>query len=372
MRSLTRYLLRQVLGPLAFVTLTLTGVIWLTQSLRYVERMITQGWTLDWFLYVAVLLLPGVLAVVLPVALFCATLYAYQRLTTDSELVVFSAVGYGRAALVRPILGLALAVAVVLYGLTLYLMPLGARTFRATQVEFTSQFAAFLIREGVFNTPLPGITVYVRERAPNGELLGILVHDNRNGLRPITMMAERGALIKGPDVPLFTMVNGNRQQVDADRSSLSLLYFDSYTLELNQSSGATAAAWREPNERYLDELLWPELTSADDRNNRNQLVAEGHRRLSTPLLAPALALVALATVLAGPYNRRGTNRRLMAGAGIAVLMQIAAFAAAHGASKAPALIALFYLNPLLFAAGAVAILARGQRPVAAPAAVEAA
>jgi lipopolysaccharide export system permease protein len=169
-------------------------------------------------------------------------------------------------------------------------------------------------------------------------------------------------------MPRFSMVNGNRQQVDADRGSLSLLYFDSYTLELNQQSGAGAGAWREPNERYLDELLWPDLTSADDRNNRNQLVAEGHRRLSTPLLAPALALVALATVLAGPYNRRGTNRRLMVGAGVAVLMQIAAFAAAHGASKAPALIALFYLNPLLFAAGAIAILARGQRPVAAAAA----
>ncbi len=362
MRSLTRYLLRQVLGPLAFVTLTLTGVIWLTQSLRHVERMITQGWPVDLFLYVTMLLMPSLLAVVLPVALFCATLWAYQRLTTDSELVVFSAVGFSRAALVGPAMAVAVAVTLVLYGLTLYLMPLGARTLRATQAEFSSHFASFLIREGVFNTPLPGITVYVRERAPNGELLGILVHDNRNSARPITMMAERGALIRGADTPRFTMVNGNRQQVDADRGSLSLLYFDSYTLEPSQNAADGAATWREPHERYLSELLSPDMTSVDDRNNRNQLVAEGHRRLSTPLMAPALTLMALAVVLAGPFNRRGTNRRLMAGAGIAVAMQIAAFAAAHGASKTPALIALFYLNPLIFAAGSIAVLARGQRP----------
>jgi hypothetical protein len=55
----------------------------------------------------------------------------------------------------------------------------------------------------------------------------------------------------------------------------------------------------------------------------------------------------------------------MVGAGLALAMQIAAFAAAHGASKAPALIALFYLNPLLFAGGAIAVLTRGQRPAAA-------
>ena len=43
MNSLARYIFRQLAGPLFVVTLTLTGVVWLTQSLRFLDLIINRG-----------------------------------------------------------------------------------------------------------------------------------------------------------------------------------------------------------------------------------------------------------------------------------------------------------------------------------------
>ncbi|MFX8672473.1 LptF/LptG family permease, partial [Acinetobacter baumannii] len=43
MSILSRYLIRQMVGPMVFATLALTGVIWLTQSLRVIDRIVNQG-----------------------------------------------------------------------------------------------------------------------------------------------------------------------------------------------------------------------------------------------------------------------------------------------------------------------------------------
>src|SRR3546814_17848072 len=95
-------------------------------------------------------------------------------------------------------------------------------------------------------------------------MLGGLVHDNRNPANPVTMMAEKATLIRTPDGPRLYMVNGNRQQIDPQRRSLSLLYFDNYSLDLNSYAKKEGQSWREPSERYLNELLYPNMSDSSD------------------------------------------------------------------------------------------------------------
>jgi lipopolysaccharide export system permease protein len=365
MSGITRYLLRQIAAPALFFALALAGVVWLTQSLRFIDRIISQAWPLERYLYVTVLLLPGALTIVLPIALFCATFYAYHRLASESELVVMAAAGVGRMSLAKPALITAAGVGLLMYVLLLYLAPLGGRTFRILQIELSSEIAGILLREGVFNSPAPGLTVYVRSRAPNGDLLGILVHDNRVAARPVTMMAERGALVRAADGPRFVLANGNRQQIDQGRRSLSLLYFDSHVLDLNQYAPTAAALWLQADERYLHELFWPNMESSDDRKNYDRLIVEGHRRLATPLLAPAMALLALLGVIGGDYNRRGGIRRVIAAAAAAVALQAVYLAVIQLAGKNLLLAPALYLVPIAAIAAAAAILLRQRRRVGA-------
>ena len=343
MKGLNRYILRQLAVPMLFITLALTGVVWLTQSLRFVDMIVNRGLSAAEFLYITFLLMPGILVLILPISLFCAILYAYHRLAYDSELVVMRAAGLSQRSLANPALVLAGVVAVCLYVLTLYLMPLGFRTFKDRQFTIRSNYASVLIQEGVFNELMRGITVYVRSRGASGELLGILVHDNRVVAKPVTVMAERGFLIDSPEGPRFVMENGNRQEVGQENRQLSLLYFDEYTLELGLITKDAEERWREPGERYLDELFSPG-TSLDDQNNATRMIAEAHKRLTTPLHALILALIAVAGLLSGELDRRGDWRRIAGASMAALIFEITAFALVPLVGKSPALAPAIYLN----------------------------
>lgn len=363
MRGVSFYIMRQIAWPLLFATLTLTGVIWLTQSLRFIDRIVNNNLAFADFFYLTILVLPNIVAIILPVAAFCAALYAFHRLAGDSETIVLSAAGFSRLALARPALYISVVIMAAMYAILLYLMPLGARTLRETQYEFRNDLAGMAILEGVFNTPTANLTVYVREREPNGDMVGVLVHDNRNPEQPMTMMAEKATLLRTPQGPRLYMVNGNRQQLSADRQSLSLLYFDNYSLDLESYAQKEGQGWREPSERYLDELFRPDMENPDDRENYGKLIVEGHRRLVTPLYAPVLILIAVASVLGGEFSRRGQGRRLALGAAAAIALQVLSLGVTQLAVKSLALIPLMYLIPVVFfAAAALMLLEPATRP----------
>lgn len=360
MTRTTRYILWQLLAATAFVTVTLTGVIWVSQSLRFVDLIINKGVSAGMFLYLSLLALPGLMAIILPVALFCAVLYCYHRLNADSEILVLRSAGLSQWALARPAAIMASGVMLVVYGLTLYAAPAGTRELMNLRFEIRNNYSLVLLQEGVFNTVVRGITVYVRERLPGGELLGILAYDDRDPERPVTMMAERGALIRSDEGPRFLLVNGNRQRVDRGAGRLSLLYFDQYVMDLQPFTGQGDVRWREPEERYMHELFAPRVT-ADDINHSAELTAEAHRRLATPLYALVFTAIALAAVLAGEFNRRGHWRRVLAAAVGAIVLEALAFGVIPLAGKSPALMPLLYLFPVLGIGTAVYILGMGPR-----------
>ncbi len=70
MNRLTRYMLKQQLILMVFVTLGLLCVIWLSQSLRFVEMIVNRGLSVSVFLQLTSLLLPSFLAIILPISLY--------------------------------------------------------------------------------------------------------------------------------------------------------------------------------------------------------------------------------------------------------------------------------------------------------------
>lgn len=359
MSRLSRYILRQLALPTLFIAVTLLGVVWLTQSLRFVDMIVNRGLSAGQFLHFTVLLMPGILAVILPVALLCGVLFVYHRLSFDSEIVVMRAAGLSQRALAVPAVVMALAVTVATYGLTLYAQPLGFRAFKDQQFMFRHNYATVLMREGAFNEIVRDVTVYVRERR-GGELRGILIHDNRKPDRPVTVMADRGVLARIPAGPRFVMENGNRQERRRDGDRLSLLYFDRYELDLALVARRPDTRWREPGERYIDELLFPEDSDAG-RRHHDEFRAEAHKRLVTPLYSIAFVLIALAGILSGEFDRRHEWRRLVYAAAGALTVQIVGISLVSVISTMPGLTPLLYLNVVLASAGAALVLS-GVRP----------
>jgi lipopolysaccharide export system permease protein len=354
------YIFRQLLVATVFVAVALTCVVWLTQSLRFIEMIVNRGLSAPLFVYFTLLLLPSFLGFILPIALFAATLFTYNKLLLDSELLVLRAGGLSQFALSRPAVILAVLVTGICYAITLYFMPASYREFKDLQFTLRNSLPAVVLQEGVFNNLGDGLTVYVRERAKDGELFGIIVHDERSMGRPVTMMAERGVILPGEQGPRVVMANGNRQEVGEKDGQLSLLYFDRYSFDIGGAGDGDQPRWREPRERFLPELFLSG-PDAQEQWNYTKLRMEGHHRLASPLLPLSFTLVALALLLHGDFNRRGQTWRILAAVGIVLLVEAAVLGLRNLGERLLEIVPLLYAAPLAPAVIAIWILAPRRR-----------
>lgn len=347
---LTRYIFWQSAGPFLMATGVLTGIIWLTQALKMLDLLITQGQTLGTFFELSLLALPSAINTVLPIALFCALLYMLNKLITDSELIVMFSAGVSRWAVTVPVMLLVAAVVALVIALNLYFMPMGMRELRMKLFEIRGDVATSLVREGAFTNPVSGLTVYVRSKTPEGGIRGILVHDERDPRQPVTYMAETGELVRSPEGARLVMYNGNIERVSREvsktQSPVSLLYFDKYTYDLSQYSSSNPVTEYEARERYLGELFYPASNDYYGQQFRSRLSAEGHDRLVAAFYPVMFAMIALASLLPAPFNRRGYTLRIAAGAAAAVIARVIGFGLINVAATQPAAIPLIYLLPL--------------------------
>src|SRR5512139_3719533 len=175
MSKIDRYIFRQLAVGLVAVTAGLAALVWLTQSLRFIELVLDRGLSLIVFIELTSLMLPGFVAVILPITTFVVVLFVYVRMNSDRELVVMRAAGLSPARLAKPGIMLALAAVAMGYALNLWLVPLAHGAFRVWQFEIRNQMAAILLQEGVFSSVGNDLTVYARARDRDGTLRGILV-----------------------------------------------------------------------------------------------------------------------------------------------------------------------------------------------------
>ncbi len=316
-----RYVLRNLGVATAFIAVTLTCVVFLTQSLRFLELVIESGASSASFWVLTVLALPRFLEIILPIALLAAIIFIYNCMTIDSELVAIKAVGYSPLTLARPAIMLACVLTVLLWGVTMWVTPKSLSSMQHLRQVIKTQFSALLFREGVFNQVGSGLTVYMRERGAEGELHGLMIHDTRDKTtNPSTVLAKRGVIVARPEGEQVLVFDGSRQEYDRDKGVIHRLNFEQYTIDLPESD-PVRARWREPEERTIFELLSPEPDAMAGKEARYEFIVEIHRRITAPLIAFAYTLLACAALLTGPMERRGQGRKVAFAVASAVTVQ---------------------------------------------------
>ena len=344
-RSLDRYILRQLGLALIAVTGGLTALIWLTQSLRFVQLVVDRGLSVGVFLRLTGLLIPSFVAVILPITTFIVIQFIYQRMAGDRELTVMRAAGLSPFGLARPGLALAAIVVLVCYGLNLFLVPASLASFRDFQWEIRNRMAAFLLQDGVFNQISDALTVYVRSRDPDGVLHGILVNDARDKNSPVTIFAQTGRLLDSSGALRALLSDGTREVIDRKTGRLDLLTFRENVIELSGPAQAHAARIPDMSEVSLSTLLHPPAFLSE--TDRGRWIAEGYKRVSSPLTALSYALVALLSVLTGTFRRQGSFVRPLVAISAVVCLLAIGLAIDNLAARNNALLPLMWVQAVL-------------------------
>ena len=363
MSRFDRYLLSQLLALFGFFSLILVAVYWVNRAVGLFDQLIGDGQSALVFLEFTALTLPNVIRLVLPVSAFAAAVYVANRLTRESELVVMQATGFSPWRLVRPVFYFGFVVAVMIAVLMNIVVPASRITLAERSREIEANVTARFLREGTFLHPTPGVTLYIREIAPTGELLDVFLSDARDPASRVTYSALRALIVSGDSGPKLIMFDGMAQSMDRVSSRLTVTRFADVTYDL---AGFMAVSG--PRGRSTEELPTRDLLRADPAlaaelgTTRAVLLQEGHSRLSNPLLGLAAPLIGFAALLVGAFSRFGLWRQVMGAVILLVVVQFADNIGAQTVLRDPTLWPVQYFSALLGLGVTVALLAAAARP----------
>lgn len=357
------YLIKSLCLATAFIAIVLTFIIFLTQSLRFLEIIMNAGSSGSAFWVLTGLALPRFFEIILPLSLMSATLFLYNKMTLDSELTAMRAGGHSSMALAKPAFILSLLTTIFLWTITMWVAPISLAKMQQMRVELKADLSNFLFREGVFNKVGKGLTVYIRARSQNGELQGLMIHDTREkDALPSTVLARRGQIVSNTQGHQVIVFNGSRQEYNPKSKILQKLIFDQYTIDLPENTKARER-WAEPDERTILQLLSPDLSNAKDVKNLTDFKVEIHRRVTSPLLALAFPLIALTALLLGPIDRRGQTLKITAAIITVILIQSLFLAAYNIARNSENGLILMYLATLLPIFTSLFLLSKTSEPL---------
>lgn len=358
-----RYLLSHLLGLFGFFSLLLVSVYWVNRAVGLFDQLIGDGQSALVFLEFSLLTLPNVIRLVLPISTFVAAVYVANRLSGDSELVVMQATGFSSFRLARPVLYFGLIVALMMSVLTHVLVPVSRATLADRSAEIADNVTAQFLRDGQFMHPADGLTLYIRDISPTGELGDVFLSDDRDPARTVTYTARRALLARSDQGPKLLMFDGMTQTLDHDTRRLAVTRFADVTYDLGGMLGA-----RGPGARTVDEASTPELLRADAAlvaelgAPRTVLQAEGHGRIAGPFLAVGAALIGFGALLLGAFSRFGLWRQIGVAVVLLIVVQLINTQGSALAGSADGAWVAVYVAPVAGIAIGVALLWLSQRP----------
>lgn len=344
MARFDRYLMRRLIVLFGFFALVLVMVYWINRAVVLFDQLIADGQSAGVFLELTLLSLPNIIRIVLPLSAFVAATYVTNRLAGESELVVVQATGFSPFRLARPVAVFGLMVALLTAALTHFLVPASITRTNDRQAEIAENATARLLQEGQFLTPTEGVTVYIRDITPGGELRDIFLSDSRSAVESVIYTAANAYLVHGDSGPQLVMISGLAQTLrHADRRLVTTAFADlAYDIGDLMPAGTTDR--RTKRELTTPELLFPTpALEVETGASAGELVAEGHDRFAQALLAVAGALIGFAALMTVGFSRFGLWRQMGLAVALVILVKLIEAACVAAVRADPALWPLIYL-----------------------------
>jgi len=256
---------------------------------------------------------------------------------------VMNASGMSPWLLFRAFMTVAIVVSILVTAISAYFAPKGLRMLRDWLTEVRANVVSTILQPGRFTSIENGVTIHIRERRSNGQLLGIFLDDRRNPKERVTVLSEVGELIDNDKGTFLVLQHGLVQRHEVNQRDPAMVVFDRYAFDLSQFAGGPQAVKYSIRERYLWQLMFPDPKDPFYVEQPGQFRAELHDRLIAPFYPLAFVVIAFA-YLGAPRTTRQSRTLSMVGAvgGVGVVRLIGFVSTVFGATM-PWVLSLQYV-----------------------------
>jgi lipopolysaccharide export system permease protein len=230
LKLLTRYILREQIGPLIFALSSLTALLLLQQVAKQFGNLVGKGLGWDVIGEFFLLSIPFIIAMTMPMGVLVAVLYAFSRLTAENEVTALRASGISVMRLVRPAIFFGATLGLLMLVFNDQVLPRSNHRLRTLQTDIARKKPTFALREQVINEVMPGKlflrTSHIDEATDRMREVTIYNFDDPE--RRKTIYSDSGVMGMTPDQKdlQMTLHDGYMQQIPRDNlGELTRLYF---------------------------------------------------------------------------------------------------------------------------------------------------
>jgi lipopolysaccharide export system permease protein len=330
------------------LTILIISVLWLAQSLRYMDLIVNNSVSMGAYFSLVAYLLPDLFVVISPIAFAIATLFCFNRLMITHELAALRSLGISNLRLSMPILSIASGLFIFLMFLNIIIVPASFQKLKQQEHVMKNAFSGALLKEGSFNTA-KSFTLYVREHNDKDELHGIFIYQPaKNGQPAHTTLAETGQVFKSSDRLLLLLKKGQRQDYIPSTRQYAHFSFDEFVYDLTDAIATPESRPERASEKSIHQLLNPDASTMDDIKRRFR--SEAHQRILLPFLCLLDALLICGILLSGELGRRHNKNKIIAAAVSILFIHLLTMGLLHGSVRFSALL---WLAHSLIAGGIV-------------------
>jgi lipopolysaccharide export system permease protein len=292
---LSRYVLREHVGPFVFALALLTFVLMMNHILRIFDLILGKGVPTAVVLELFALILPFTFAVTVPMAVLVATLMAFGRLSGDNEITAIRACGVSFYTILRPVLFAAFLIAGALMYFNEFVLPEANHRYAALYADITRKRPTVEIRPGVFIDEFDGYNILIdRIDERTSRIYGVTIYEQApTGGPPRTILAASGTLKVLPEQDLLQIAleNGEIHEVDPEKpQAYRRVFFQRNLITIpgvNTQLVRHGRDYRSDRELPSRQML---VTIADLREevaeSRTRMLHEIHGRLEANLRLP--------------------------------------------------------------------------------------
>ena len=217
MKILSRYVLREHLGPLAFALTALTSLLMLNFIAKRFGDIVGKGLPASVIAEFFMLALPFTVAMTLPMACLVAVLYAFSRLASESEITALKASGVSMSRVMAPVLGGATLLALAMVYFNDFVLPAANHQLRILQTDIGRTKPTFALREQVINDIVPGRLFLRAARIDkaNNRMHDVVIYNFGDGSKRQTIVADSGdlALVEGTGDLTLVLFHGTMTEI---------------------------------------------------------------------------------------------------------------------------------------------------------------
>jgi lipopolysaccharide export system permease protein len=355
MGSVGRYIFRTTFGAFLVVLVSVTTLMWITQALRNIDLMTSQGQTILVFIGITGLIIPLLLLLIAPIALMIAVAHVLNKLGNDSELIVMNAAGMPPWRIFKPFFAVGIVVALIVAAISMYLSPKCLRELRRWATEVRTEVVTNNVQPGRF-MDIEGLTLHIRTRAPNGQLLGVVVDDRRDPKERVTILAEKGDILTNERGTYLLLENGSAHRHVALARDPDFFAFREHAFDLSTLTPASSQIKYSVQERFPWELWNPPADDPLFKEQPGAFRAELHNRITAPFYALVFLVITFA-YLGAPRTTRQSRAMSFAGAilMVSVVRALGFVSAVAGAQRPITLLIPYALLASTFVLGMWAI-----------------